>query len=292
MSGPARVSVGHATDEINQTGCTVVMFDRAVPCVVDVRGGAPGTRETDLLRPGKLVQQADAIVLSGGSAFGLATADGVMTYLREQERGFPTAASPVPIVPAAILYDLATGHPVAPTATMGYVACLSAEPIERAQWGAVGAGRGTTTDKITGTPLPGGIGIGSADVPGGTVIAITAVNAFGIAGFEGNPRPVQQELLSHGAEASVGESTTLVVVLVDAPVHHDHLHQIAVSAHDGMTRAVVPCHTPFDGDLVFAVALGKDASRRFHDASLCIATEMAVEDAIRHAITVSRSSLI
>jgi L-aminopeptidase/D-esterase-like protein len=290
MFGPAGVTIGHSTDDPNQTGCSVILFDRSVPCVVDVRGGAPGTRETDLLQPGRLVQQVDAIVLSGGSAFGLATADGVMRYLREQRRGFPTAAGPVPIVPAAVLYDLAVGNPVPPTQEMGYVACVEAVPIERAHWGAVGAGRGATTDKITGVPLPGGIGYGTVAFAKGNITAIAAVNALGVAVGKGDHQEWQRRFLDHPVKAPVGENTTLVVVLVDAAIDHDGLRQIAVSAHDGMARAINPCHTPFDGDLVFVAALRDTHGARVHDATSCVATEMAVESAIRHAITTARSS--
>ena len=116
---PIDVTIGHATDDDAQTGCTVLLFSVPALCAVDVRGGAPGTRETDVLQPGNLVQRADAILLTGGSAFGLAAADGVMSYLREQGRGFPTSAGPVPIVPAAEIFDLGVGNPVAPTMEMG-----------------------------------------------------------------------------------------------------------------------------------------------------------------------------
>ncbi len=289
---PAQVSLGHATDDVNLTGCTVVLLDSAVPCVVDVRGGGPGTRETDLLAPGRLVQRVDAIMLSGGSAFGLVTADGAMQYLLERNRGVPTAGGPVPIVPAAVIFDLAQGNPVRPTAEMGYVACASAGPIVDARWGAVGAGRGATTDKITGTPLPGGIGVGRETLAGGEIISVAVVNPLGVAGVEGDHRDIQRRQLAQPIDAPVGENTTLVVVLVDAPLGHDALRQIAVSAHDGMARAIVPCHTPFDGDLVFVAGLQEAPAVRVDNVSWCLATEIAVEAAIRHAITAARSPLL
>src|SRR4051794_17662028 len=174
------VSVGHATDDANQTGCTVILFSRPALCAIDVRGGAPGTRETDLLAPGSLVQRVDAILLTGGSAFGLSAADGVMSYLRDQGRGFPTSAGPVPIVPAAVIFDLGIGNPVAPDASMGYAACERAMTVDEADWGSVGAGRGAAVANITGNPIPGGIGWSRLPFAGGSVTAIAVVNALGI----------------------------------------------------------------------------------------------------------------
>ncbi|MGH2548146.1 MAG: P1 family peptidase, partial [Thermomicrobiales bacterium] len=260
---PISVTIGHATDEINRTGCTVIRFSEPAPCVVDVRGGAPGTRETDLLAPGKRVQRVDALVLSGGSAFGLATADGVMRRLKEEGRGFPTVAGPVPIVPTAVIYDLAIGNPVPPAPEMGYEAATSLDSIRDADWGAIGAGTGATFDKLVGNPQRGGIGSATIAYEGGSITAIAVVNAVGAIGADFTSverRERQQALLHPSTHARTGENTTLVVVLVDGNVDHDGLHQVAVSAHDGMARAIVPCHTPFDGDLVFAATLRPDTS--------------------------------
>ncbi len=282
------VAVGHATDDENQTGCTAILFSQPALCAVDVRGGAPGTRETDLLQPGSLVQRVDAILLTGGSAFGLSAADGVMSYLRDQGRGFPTSAGPVPIVPAAVIFDLGIGNPVAPDASMGYVACEQATAIDAAQWGRVGAGRGATVANITGRPISGGISWHRIPFAGGSVTAIAVVNALGIV-----PRTAatlvaedaRSGLLSTVDSGHSHENTTLVVLLVDAPAGKDSMIQSAVSAHDGMARAIVPCHTPFDGDLVFSVAL---QSHRADDdrasLALCVAAELATEAAIRNAV--------
>src|SRR5437870_5476304 len=163
-----RASAGHWTDHNALTGCTVVLFDRLAPAVVDVRGGAPGTRETDLLAPGRLVRSVDAILLAGGSAFGLAAADGVMRYLREQDRGVSTPAGPVPIVPAAVIFDLAVGLPIAPNADAGYQACLSARPIGDLPRGRIGAGVGATTGKLLGgSAQRGGLGVSTVRWEGG-----------------------------------------------------------------------------------------------------------------------------
>jgi L-aminopeptidase/D-esterase-like protein len=282
------VTVGHATDQENQTGCTAILFSQPALCAVDVRGGAPGTRETDLLQPGSLVQRVDAILLTGGSAFGLSAADGVMSYLRDQGRGFPTSAGPVPIVPAAVLFDLSVGNPVAPNAHMGMIACEQATAIEIAPWGRVGAGRGATVANITGSPIPGGIGWQRIPFAGGSVTAIAVVNALGVVPRTAMSFPeedVRSGLLSGVDSGESRENTTLVALLVDAPAGKDALIQLAISAHDGIARAIVPCHTPFDGDLVFSVGL--QAQRANDDRAslaLCIASELATEAAIRNAV--------
>ncbi|CAN5493642.1 P1 family peptidase [soil metagenome] len=283
---PISVTIGHATDQINRTGCTVIRFSEPARCVVDVRGGAPGTRETDLLAPGKRVQRVDALVLSGGSAFGLATADGVMRRLKEEGRGFPTIAGPVPIVPAAVIYDLAVGNPIPPTPEMGYEAASSVLSIHDADWGPIGAGTGATIDKLGGNPRQGGIGSATIAFEGGSITAIAVVNAVGAIGADLSPderRERQRAILHPSTGAKSGENTTLVVVLVDGAVDHDGLHQIAVSAHDGMTRAIVPCHTPFDGDLVFAATLRPDTVHTPISIQSCVAVEIAVEQAIVNA---------
>lgn len=286
------VSIGHATDQINRTGCTVIRFSEPAPCVVDVRGGAPGTRETDLLAPGRLVQRVDAIVLTGGSAFGLATADGVMQRLREEGRGFPTAAGAVPIVPAAVIYDLAVGNPVPPTPQLGYQAATNTLPVTASARGRFGAGTGATIDKLRGVPKPGGIGIASVTYGRARVTAIAVVNAIGAvdpALSPGERRLLQESIASLAAAPRGGENTTLVVVLVDDDVDHNTLHQAAVSAHDGMARAIVPCHTPFDGDLVFAASLRPRSPSAPISVQCCVAVELAVEQAIIDATKVSVS---
>ena len=282
------VTVGHATDDVNQTGCTAILFSQPALCAVDVRGGAPGTRETDLLHPGSLVQRVDAILLTGGSAFGLAAADGVMSYLRDQGRGFPTSAGPVPIVPAAVIFDLGVGNPVAPDSSMGYAACEQATALHAVRWGLVGAGRGASVANITGTPVPGGIGVHRTLFEKSSVTAIAVVNSLGVvprtpASFPADD--MRSGLLSAKPSDESRENTTLVVLLVDAPAGNDALIQTAVSAHDGMARAIVPCHTPFDGDLVFSVAL--QSQRNGDDRAslaLCVASELATERAIRNAV--------
>ena len=287
---PVPVSVGHWTDVEAQTGCTVVVFDRPVLAAVDVRGGAPGTRETDLLRPERLVRRVDAILLTGGSAFGLAAADGVVRWLAERGRGFATTAGPVPIVPAAVIYDLAVGAPTAPDGAAGYRACEAAGPVADSARGRVGAGTGATVAKATWRPTRGGVGIASL----GPVTAIVVVNAFGAVIDPGSGAPVGEamegdprRLIVAGSDggAPYGESSTLGVVLVAEPCDHAGLQRCAIAAHDGFARAIRPCHTPFDGDLVFAVGLTDGAPSPHQVLRLATAAELAVEQAIVDAVT-------
>lgn len=279
------IEVGHWTEPEAMTGCTVVKLP--VPNVIagETRGAAPGTRETALLAPGMAVEQGDAIVLSGGSAFGLAAADGVMRELESEGRGVPTPVSVVPIVPAAVLFDLLVGDPsVRPTADSGVAAyrASSSNPVEQ---GRVGAGVGATVSKWRGMFNPGGIGSAAVDVDGVTVGAMVAVNALGdLFSLEGAP-------LTGGPHAAdpmaipppVGENTTLAVVATDAAVGRSELTRIAVRAQDAFAACIRPAHTRFDGDTVFVVSCGDRqalvddvAEGAFHSVGLAI--EAAVRE--------------
>ena len=285
-AGRAAFSVGHWTVSA-RTGCTVALFDRLVPAVVDVRGGAPGTRETDLLSSDRLVGQVDAILLTGGSAFGLAAADGVMRYLRERNRGFQTAAGHVPIVPAAVLFDLGVGSPASPTAESGYAACEAAQPLGESQRGTIGAGTGATIRKLwpDKPPRPGGFGWFTVQATDQVhVHAVCVVNAVGdVAGADWiDERP---SLLRDPLGQDDRTSTTLVAVVVDGDADHRTLRRIAMSAHDAMARAIVPCHTLWDGDVVFVAQTGVEGEiSQIDSVRLSIAAELAVESAIRSAI--------
>jgi L-aminopeptidase/D-esterase-like protein len=295
--------VGHVTHVDERTGCTVILFDRLSPAWVDVRGGAPGTRETDLLAPGRLVAAVDAILLTGGSAFGLAAADGVMTWLAEQGRGVPTAAGPVPIVPGAVIFDLAVGEPCRVTAEDGYVAASNASP-DLHDSGLVGAGTGATVAKIGGGPAtPGGLGIASVTTGSVTVTAFVVLNALGDVrdpetgqwlargqDAEGHPRE-GRDFAMHGAEAPpVGENTTIGAVLISGDVNHTTLVRSGISAHDALARCVVPAHTMFDGDTLFVVASGSGEVDPAGIMAISCATEVAVENAIRGLFTPSRTA--
>lgn len=280
-------SVGHWSDPAAQTGCTVVIFDRLVAAVVEVRGGSPGTRETDLLASDRLVGQVDAILLTGGSAHGLAAADGVMQFLREQGRGFPTQAGPVPIVSAAVIYDLAVGRLAWPHSNDAYAACRAAQPLSNSKMGAIGAGTGATTSKLwkDHPPESGGFGWSTVRLRDQcSVHALAVVNAVGaVVTDEWTDR--RPALLESTAELEDRSATTLVVVVVEGDTDQRTLRRITVSAHDAMARAIIPSHTLWDGDLVFAAHTGTPTETEPQTIlQLTIATELAVEQAIRNSV--------
>ncbi len=272
------IRVGHHTLAARPTGCTVILTERGAVAAVDVRGAAPGTRETALLDPTRTVQEVHAVVLAGGSAFGLAAADGVMRYLEERDVGYATQAARVPIVPAAILYDLAVGGDpsIRPTADCGYRAALAASGSPVAE-GSVGAGAGATVGKLGGPrrAMKGGIGTALVELPDGIrVAALMAVNAVGdvyepttgvlIAGVrsgDGRSLAGARGLLRQPApEAPAGENTTIGIVATDAALDRAQLGIVARMAHDGLARAVRPAHTPVDGDAIFALSTGAVAT--------------------------------
>ena len=275
LTDVAGLKVGHFTDARRPTGCTVVLAEGGAACGVDVRGGAPGTRETDLLDPRNLVQQVHAIVLTGGSAFGLDTAGGVMRWLEERKIGFPAGPARVPIVPAAVLFDLAVGDPsIRPDAAAGYAAAKAASAGVIAE-GDVGAGAGATVGKMLGfgRAMKAGLGTASVRLPGGAVVAaLAAVNAAGdvvdpatgqlVAGARtaagDSLEGTMKALLDGRGPAGMlkGESTTLVVVATDAALTKFEAAKVAQMAHDGLARALNPVHTPWDGDTVFALSTG------------------------------------
>jgi L-aminopeptidase/D-esterase-like protein len=266
--------VGHAEDVRLASGVSVVVFDQPAVATVDIRGGGPGTRETDLLDPAMTVERIDAIALSGGSAFGLDAASGVQAWLREQGRGFAVGSARVPIVPGAILFDLLNGgdktwgrYP--PYRELAYAATANAG-LDFAL-GSAGAGLGATT-----VNLKGGVGSASALTPDGiTIGALAVVNAAGsvtvgdtpqfqAAPFEqrnefggrGFPAILPAEALAPRTKGSLRASTTLVVVATDAMLTKAQAKRLAVMAQDGLAHAIYPVHTPLDGDVVFAAATG------------------------------------
>jgi len=271
----AGIKVGHFTDRQGITGCTVVLCEGGAVGGVDVRGSAPGTRETDLLRPLNLVQEVHAVVLSGGSAYGLDAASGVMRWLEEHGIGFHVGVGVVPIVPAAVLFDLTIGDPKArPDAAAGYQACQDATDGPVAE-GSVGAGTGATVGKLLGPRFATKSGLGTASVrigKGVVVGAIVAVNAFGdvvdpesgtiIAGtreplgkgFVNTVKLMQGNL---GQTVLAFANTTIGVVATDAFLTKEGANKVAQMAHDGLARTIRPVHTMFDGDTIFALATGK-----------------------------------
>lgn len=275
LTAIAGIKVGHHTLTRRPTGCTVVLVEAGAVAGVDVRGGAPGTRETDLLNPVSLVERVHAIVISGGSAFGLDAASGVVRYLEERGIGYETRVARVPIVPAAILFDLAVGEnpKIRPDADCGYRAAsgASAGPVAE---GNVGAGAGATVGKLKGASRAMKAGIGSSLIsfPDGlTVAALVAVNAVGdiidpasgkvLAGVrtpDGKALADARKLLRSGeaGSAAVGENSTIGVVATNARLSKAQATKLAQMAHDGLARAIAPVHTPADGDTLFALATG------------------------------------
>ena len=303
LTAVSGIRVGHATDPVGLTGCTVVLCDGGAVGGVDQRGGAPGTRETDLMRPLHLVQQAHAVVLAGGSAFGLAAADGVMRYLRERGIGFKSGPARVPIVPAAILFDLAVGRSdVHPDAEMGYAACLAATDAAVAE-GNVGAGTGCSAGKALGAGRATKTGIGSAavDLGGGLVVAaLIAVNPFGdvvdetgriVAGARRLRGPgfadtmVLLRTITGKLALRVAGATVIGVVATNARLDKEGANKVAQMAQDGLARAIRPAHTLFDGDTLFALATGKvRASVTLVGAYAAEVTAQAIVRAARLAV--------
>ncbi len=275
------IKVGHAQNLDAITGCTVVLAEKGAVGGVDQRGGAPGTRETDLLRPMHHVEKVHAILLAGGSAFGLDAAGGVMSYLEERKIGYNVGVTRVPIVPAAIIFDLGIGDPkVRPDAAMARAACEAARDGPVAQ-GNVGAGTGACVGAICGPgfQMKGGLGTASVDLGGGLIVgALAVVNAFGdvvdpasgqiIAGARRPPRGqgfadtlvVMKSAAGKAILSLIGRSTVIGVVATNAALTKEQANKVAQMAHDGLARAIRPAHTLMDGDTIFALSTGKKSA--------------------------------
>lgn len=254
---PEGVSVGHWTDRVGRTGCTVILAPGGAAGGVDVRGGAPGTLGTDALHAGRVIGEVHGILLTGGSAFGLAAAAGVMRHLEERGAGVLFGVVSVPIVVGAVIFDLLAGDPAArPGPGAGYAACQAAvrEPAQ----GTVGAGTGATVAKAGVTePRPGGLGIASASAGGAIVAAVMVAN--GVGGIWDDERHQWVAPLTGWDRASAllpGASTTIGAVLTDARLTKEQANRVATVAHDGIARAVRPAHTLYDGDTMYCLATG------------------------------------
>ena len=271
------VLVGHAGDKDGLTGCTAILFEIPAVAGVDVRGSSPGTRETDLLSPTGRVGETHGLLLTGGSAFGLAAADGVVDFLQERGVGYDVRVARVPLVPAAVLFDLAVGDPKArPDAAMGYEAAAAAASGDFPQ-GSVGAGTGATVGKVLGPEraMKGGVGSASVSLSEGLVVAaLAAVNAFGdvrdpaTGEIVAGPRLADCALadsVDHLEEAARfmrwgAENTTLAVVATNARLTKPQVTKVAQMAHDGLARTISPVHTSIDGDTIFAASVGGPTS--------------------------------
>jgi L-aminopeptidase/D-esterase-like protein len=292
------IKVGHHTLAERPTGCTVILAEAGATAGVDVRGSAPATRETDLLSPVNLVQIAHAIVLSGGSAFGLDTASGVMRYLEERRIGFEFGPAHVPIVPAAAIFDLSVGDGrIRPAADCGYQAARAATDAPVAD-GSIGAGAGATVGKAAGMgrSMKGGVGSAAIALPNGLIVAaLVVVNAAGdvidpsngqvVAGVrtaDGKAFADARKILrAGGTGTAVRQNTTLGVVATNARLTKTDATRVSQMAHDGFARALAPSHTPGDGDVVFTLATGSAAADAGQVGSL--AAEVVADAIVRAA---------
>ncbi|NDJ84301.1 MAG: P1 family peptidase [Chloroflexi bacterium] len=279
LTAVAGIAVGHAHKLEGPTGCTVVLCPEGTIGGVDQRGGAPGTRETDLLRPMHMVEHVNAVLLTGGSAFGLDAAAGVMRFLEAKGQGFPVGTGVVPIVPAAVIFDLDLGNPeIRPDADLGYSACENASGAPVAE-GCVGAGAGARVGTLAGLPtaLKSGIGSAAVDLGDGLVVAaLFVVNAIGDVldedgrilagarlapdasgpeGFIGSMN-IMRNVVTLTQPPTTAANTVIGVVTTNGQLTKDEANKVAQMAHDGLARAIQPAHTMFDGDTVFALATG------------------------------------
>ena len=309
------IKVGHAEDLQAITGCTVVLCEKGAIAGVDQRGGAPGTRETDAIRPLHLVSKIQAISLAGGSAYGLDAASGVMKYLEEKELGFDTGVARVPVVPSAILFDLAIGSAkIRPDANMGYQACLNAS-TDAVEQGCVGAGTGAMAGNALGPSQATKSGIGSAsiDIGGGIIVgAIIAVNPFGdiidptngtiIAGTRSihkgpikigeeavfaNTRDLLKTTIGKTAISFASSHNTVIgVVATNAALDKEETNFLAQMAQDGLPLAIRPAHTLFDGDTLFALSTGS------HHVDVNVIGTFAVEVVAQAILNAVRSATL
>ena len=294
----AGITVGHYTDGRRPTGCSVVIARAGAVAGVDVRGAAPGTRETDLLAPGNLVQQVHAVMLAGGSAWGLDAASGAVRWLEEQGVGLDVGVGRLPLVPAAVLFDLHVGDmKIRPDAAAGYAACQAASSAHPAE-GNVGAGAGAVVGKMFGLPhaMKGGLGTASVTVAGVTVGALIACNAVGDVVDPETGRPLAGARTADGRQLRdtrrallagepphpllAGSNTTIGVIATDAQLTKVQAQRLAVAGHDGLARAINPVHTMSDGDTLFTLATGIHAQ---HPGMLVLAT-MAAEAVARATV--------
>lgn len=298
----AGITVGHASDAHAATGCTVIVCRQGAVGGVDVRGSAPGTRETDALRPMTLVDRVHAVLLTGGSAFGLAAADGVVRYLEEQGIGFDVAVAKVPIVPAAVIFDLMIGSAtVRPTAEMGYTAARGASPgpVEE---GSVGAGSGATVGKVLGpqTAMKGGVGTWAVSLPGGVIVgALVVVNAFGdviddrtgevLAGARdphtGRFLNTAQAVVRGTRAPGFSGNSTVGAIATNAALTKEQANKLAQLGHDGLARVISPVHTMFDGDTVFALSTG---AAKADFVAVGVAAVQAIAESIKRAVRLAK----
>jgi D-aminopeptidase len=282
--------IGHVTRTDDRTGVTAIVFDEPALTAAEARGAAPGTRDLELLKPGMLGRVADAIVLTGGSSFGLRTIDGAIKQLVADGRGISFGGVSIPLVPGAVVFDLGNGPAIAPDVADGATAVREAVPVEDAATGSVGAGTGVRWGHLReGGPSAGGFGIGQVRLPEGTITAAAVVNALGnVVAVDAAAR--RSFLDRPPVSPRAGENTTLISVITDVACDHGDLVRLCIAGHDGLARAIVPAHTMFDGDVVFASTTNPGAIETNALLRLFIATELAVESAIASAVRIDPST--
>lgn len=293
------VKVGQITDKVAKTGCTVILFGKGVPAGVSIKGSASGTREIDCLSPYHLIDKIHAVLLTGGSAFGLDAAGGVMKYLEERKIGFFVGTTYVPIVPTAVIFDLGVGNSqIRPDFEMGYSVCLNASDM--VEQGSVGVGTGATVGKLFGVQYstPGGVGTSCVELSDGVLVgAIAVVNAFGDVVEDGKiiagaldpqtgtfANTVLQLKQGRGRPDFVRTSTTLCVVATNVQLTKIECNKVAEVAHNGLAKVISPSHTMFDGDTIFAASTGdkvRDVNTISHFAQEVVAS--AIINAIKFA---------
>jgi len=306
------IRVGHFTDRKGGTGCTVILCEDSTGAAVDARGGAPGTRETDVLNPANVVRKCHAVVFSGGSAFGLASAHGVMRWCADRGIGFPTKLRNVPIVSAAVLFDLGVGDPLAyPGDEAGYTAAARARRGTVAE-GNVGAGTGATVAKLLGPEraVKGGLGTASVAGPRGILVgALVVSNSVGsvfdpetgecVAGpraDDGGFVPLPEAMTRRTAEmdamlqSGTLQNTTLMCVATNASLASHELQRLAIQAHDGFARVVAPAHTFGDGDIAFAIAMGTVETRPDDALTVGMLASRAVEQALLRSVRMAKNA--
>jgi L-aminopeptidase/D-esterase-like protein len=282
---PAGFTVGHWTDPVAQTGCTVILCDSGATAGVHTSGGAPATIQTDIIGPASATAILHGVLLTGGSAFGLAAYAGVMRFLEAKGVGFSLREWRIPLVAGAVIFDLMVGDGTArPDADSGYAACEAATdtPAE----GLVGAGTGATAAKLGGSRVPGGLGIASARAGQATVTAIVVVNALGDI-WDGE----RNDWVARSAPATApagGGNTTIGAILTDAALDRHDVRRVAMVAHDGLARAIRPAHTDLDGDTLFAMSHG---DTRATTLEVQAAAAEAVEKAIVRAVRLSSGTM-
>lgn len=265
-----KFKIGHCSDESKGTGVTVIIAEKGAVGGVSVRGSAPATRETDLLASGNAVEQVNAVFLSGGSAFGLESACGIVKYLDEKSIGYATAAKPVPIVCGACIYDLEYKSSEYPTAEMGYQACLNASE-DNFKGGVIGAGCGATVGKVLGakSAAKSGLGIVKEKIGAVEIVCIAVVNAFGNvydytngklikgAKIAGINIDINKAIRTAGVKLKGGTNTTICAILTNAKLTKTQANKLSDMAHDGLAMTIRPVHTMVDGDAVFTLASGE-----------------------------------